>query len=233
MRVFELTPAEGPGLWGEVDSPWCLPGVHCTVCGEAWANVGIAYPTVSLAALPDRAGYEDGWPVPWERFLELRTKIQHLLPSDQPAPPGTSLGALAGALEGTVQDLMWPHPWTLLCTQGAFLRLRTAGWRSLKGAAATVTLNGRAGDVIFELEVVAHGALAASCRGAMSTCEACGRDGLTRPERIVLDRRSLSEEAAIFRLRDLTTAIFAWEPVVGTLARLGFYGWRAKEVDVA
>ena len=233
MRVFELKAAEAESLDGEVRSRWCLPGVHCPACDETWAEVGISYPTVSLAGLEEAARYEDLWPVPWGNFIELRARIEHLLPRGLPAPPGTDLGPLVGEVIGTVRDLTWLHPWTVLCTSSAFMRLRSGGLPSLRGAVAAVKIDGETHEQLVELEIEAHGGMAASCQVDWGTvCGVCGRREVSRPPQLVLSRDSLPGNKALFRLTDLPTAVFASEETVETLAHLRLQAWRAEEVEL-
>jgi hypothetical protein len=56
----------------------------------------------------------------------------------------------------------------------------------------------------------------------------CGRQGLTRPHQVVVDRMSIPEDQDIFRLGDLTTMIVASRRAV--VAREGLRGYRQQEV---
>jgi uncharacterized double-CXXCG motif protein len=199
------------------------------MCGATWGNGGVAYPTVDLSGLPDAARYEDPFPVEWGVFEARRAAVLPLLPPGAFAPPGTALGPLHGRISGRFADFVWPYSWTLLVRREALFRLRAAGLEGLRGA--TPHLRGPTRmPPLEELQIEPRGVLALASDEKHSPCSLCGRLGLQRPSQIVLDRSSLPTDQAVFRLRDLTTAIFATEPVVEAYGTLGLTGAVFSEV---
>lgn len=232
MRVFELEPRPSDSWYVEAQPRWTLPGVICNGCGETWASVGLSYPTVSLADLADQTPYADGWPVPWERFLELREQIRDRFRPSQLLRPGTGIGPLVGSFKGPICDLTWQHSWNLLCKADAFGRLQ-AKVADLRGAVPELNTAITAKHGLVEVEIEAHGRLVGEVAHRPEPCSVCQRIGVRRPSRIVLDGSSLNSYLSIFRLEDLTTSIFVTETFLELLTSLSLEGFQATEVDVA
>jgi uncharacterized double-CXXCG motif protein len=231
MRFFELLPEPTQDTRIDASHRWDLPGVRCRECGETWGTVGIAYPAVDLSGLENAKDYEKPWPVDWARFEALRAEVLPLLPPEAFAPPGTHIGPLRGQVSGTPGDVAWLNPWTLLVRMEVLANLRAAGFRTHAGALAAL----EGGEVaLIELQIEPHGRLSRRClpMGAPEPCAMCGREALSRPERIVLDDSSLTG-LGIFRLCDLNTMIIASEDALQTMRDLGLTGFRFAEVDVA
>jgi uncharacterized double-CXXCG motif protein len=231
MPFFEMSPDEAMTGDLEAESPWGLPGIECDVCGETWGNVGTAYPTVDLAAWTDAALYENRWPVDRATFALRRERIVPLVPPRAPLPPGTDLGPLRGRASGRHGDVVWLHSWTPL--------LRASALASIRGALGdtrcvpTRITTGRS-EFLYQIEVVAHGRLSASCfrDGGPPCCEGCGHEAFVRPSMLVLDAAALVGAPPIFRLSDLTTAIVVGDAVARAIVGGGLSGALLSELQV-
>lgn len=232
MRLFELVPDDTYDTYIEAGHRWNLPGVKCATCGATWGNVGVAYPAVDLSVLSNANEYREPWPVAWPEFEKLRSAVVPLLPSGAPAPPGTGLGPLVGRARGTFPSLTWQNSWTVLVHTTVLTALRGRGV-GLCGGVAQLKHRGEMPE-LTELQLMSIGQLAPSCLPpeGFARCSSCGREAVTRPERVIVDGASVSEAPPIFRLSDLTTMILATEAAVDAIVDLKLEGARFEEIQL-
>jgi len=228
-KLFELLPDDSYDNLVEARHRWGLPGVKCDSCGATWANVGIAYPTADLSLLGNLARFTKSPPVPWAEFEELRRLVLPHIPPGAPTPPGTGLGPLHGKARGSFADVVWPSPWTVLIREQALIALRKSEVRPLNGAVSH--LRGPADlPALVELELEPRGRLAAGAHSAALPCAVCGRQPVTRPSDVTIERSSIPDDRDIFRLTDLTTMIVGTERAVRAFADLRLTGYRVREL---
>ena len=234
MRWYELRPPEETSYDIDATHQWGLPGVKCDVCGATWGNVGTSYPTVDLSSLPNASRYKNLWQVSRSELDALRQPIAPLLPPGAPLPPGTDFGCLEGRMTGKLSShVAWRHSWDVLFHADIFDALNAIGSIRLTGAPAN--LKSRRPVSLIEIQADCHGRMAAVSLppGGWVTCEGCGREGVTRPDKLVIDRESVTSAPDLFRLGDLTTAIVASHALVTLIRSLGLSGAAIEELDVA
>lgn len=236
MSLYRIGPDDsdrGPANRYELDAAheWGLPGVRCPACGATWAMAGPAFPALDPSGLPSAGKYRDGWPVTPEELEALRRPLLPLLPGGYVPPPGTQFGPLVGKARGAFEDFVWVNPWTLLLGREALTKLREAGVRLPAAVAPRLKFRGGAPAELLELQVEPAGELAEeSFAEAGRPCPACGRDG-RRPERFIVDARSLPSGVDIFRVRNFPTLILVTGAFAEAAGRSGLTGAVFVEVE--
>jgi uncharacterized double-CXXCG motif protein len=233
MKLFELRPDEPATSEVEATHRWHLPGVRCDVCGETWANTGLAYPAVDLSVLTNTESYVKPRPLPRADLERLVAAVSPLLPAGSPPlRPGTDFGPLVGEIFGQPQEIAWHDSWDFLVKKDLWEALQS----SLKTASVDASLE-QDGVIVplVELQLEPHGRFAAESfpDGRPPVCSGCGRLGLKRPKDIVIDRSSVRGVPKIFRLAEFTTIVVATEEMVDIIERLGLRGARYVELAVA
>ena len=84
------------------------------------------------------------------------------------------------------------------------------------------------------MEILPHGRLHPSCLPAAPhpPCPRCGRVGLVRPEKLILEAASLPSEVDLFRLTDFETTILCTARFQEAALGLGLDGVRFQELPV-
>jgi hypothetical protein len=59
---------------GDLEHPYGLPGIDCTVCGETWSGHRMLHITCP-AALHEKEKLLRGWPIPIESFNKVQTEV--------------------------------------------------------------------------------------------------------------------------------------------------------------
>jgi uncharacterized double-CXXCG motif protein len=231
---YALRPPDETNYEIHATHPWGLPGVRCDVCGQTWSNTGTSYPTVDLSGLPNAKRYKNLWPVSRAELDALRQPIAPLLPPGAPLPPGTDLGPLKGRITGVLSShIAWHQSWDVLFDADVYRALNAIGSIRLTGAAAN--LRSRRPVSLIEIQAERHGRMAAVSLppGGLVACDGCGRRGVKRPDKVVLDGESLASAPDLFRLDDLTTAIVASHALVTLVRSLGLTGAAIEELAIA
>ena len=235
MLLFEVL-RDDPNLGtGSIDAThkWCLPGVVCPHCGSTWGNVGLEYPTVDLSSLPNEKAYRPG-PVPLHEFTELREPVVRLMGRSALLLPGTQFGPLLGNAKGRfAADFAWVNLWTVLATAEslAWLKERVP---NLSAVRPELKFAGPDQPTLLELQLEPHGELILSpLSSGADPCSVCGWDPRPLPEKIVIDRSSITENYHLFRARNFNTLVLATDRFVKAVQDLGLVGLRFKEVTIS
>ncbi len=223
MHFYWLRPSASPPHGGQIDATysWGLPGVRCPACGETWGDTAIAYPSVDLMSMPDRAQYEEPRAESLEEYERLREHVRSRVPPGAPLRPGTRLGPLKGRAQGDFGAFTWPTWEVLLVRREVLEQLQAEGVRGLKGCRTELRFRQKNPPELLELELWPWGRLHESCLPPRPPpCNRCGRDGFRRPEQPILDAKSLPENVDLFRLDNFETLIVGSERFVAAVHRL-------------
>jgi uncharacterized double-CXXCG motif protein len=237
MKIFHFDVTWTPRLQGEMHAThaWCLPGVECPMCGETWANTGLAYPSIDLSEISEADAFT-ARVVPWEEFERLRRAIEPLA-RGQVVLPGTELGPLRGSAKGSATSFgafVSMEAWTVCVRDSTAVALTRAGLRGIRPF-DTKIIGPTTVPTILELEVLPRASLAPECLpgGAFpASCKKCGRVPLAAPESIALQRATVPDDVDIFRGSDLTTYVFVTERFVDACSGLEIGNVVFKEVTL-
>ena len=132
MRLFKLLPDTQwapqtgtlyvDGTWG-----WSLPGVTCDVCGDAWGEYGLSYPTIDLSDALFARELRRPRNVPIAEYLALRRKLESSIPAGTYVRPGTSFGPVHAVGKGEHGDVLWLSKSYMLLEEKALQALRKKG----------------------------------------------------------------------------------------------------------
>lgn len=234
MRIFCVREVLKKTGYIQAAHKWGLPGVTCHVCGSTWGNIGLDYPSVDLSAFPENERFVDPWPVPLATFEELKKIIKNAFPRLEQLKPGTSFGPLFGKATGKLDGFVWNMPWALLITGDAQNKLKRFDL-SLPRAVSPILKFKKEPQEIFEYEILPRGILLNGIYPPEYPrfCTACGRDGATMPEKLLVDVSSLPKDLDMFRLSNFSTVILVTERLVEAVKELGINGAFFQEVDLA
>jgi uncharacterized double-CXXCG motif protein len=227
MKVFQVQHAmvRSKEHSGDIDAAhrWGLPGVSCHVCGVTWSVSSCEYPAIDLSHLPEVKLYEEPRAEPLEEFERLRCPLLPLIPNGFVPPPGTEFGPLRGRAWGRFGTFAWRGGATLLVERKTFSQLREAGVQGLVGVKPEIRFRGKKAPDWLELNLEPHALLHRSCLPAdlRPPCPACGRQGLKRPDNLIIDAATFPAHVDIFRAGNYTTVILATERFVGAVRQLG------------
>lgn len=232
--VYELTPDSD--LWGNkyeiiASHKWGLPGVICPTCQEPWINIGPSYPTVDLTNFQNEKLYRQWKPVPLDEFLLLVKGLQKILKKGTFIRPATDLGPLIGKVKGIFGDFAWPDPWTLLIRKAAMENLSSCGVQMPLAALTELKYLGKNKDNpdLLELQIEPYADIILTPK---SVCKTCGREDVERPEKIIVDGKTIPEHVDVFRGRNFTTLLFANKRFVDTVKKLQLRDILFKLVEV-
>lgn len=207
-----------------------LPGLTCPVCGETWSGTGTDYPLAGLAEGVDSRVFEDVSPVPLEEY-QRRARSVVGVPTGCVLEPGSGIGALRGAVRGTVRDINIGF-FNLVLKRDAFDALLAEG---LRLAGAPILLRGGKYELI-EVQVEPHARLSVTCLPGgkyPEVCKACGRIAIVVPPRVVLDAQTVPTHMDVFRGIDASTYIFVSERFRAACERRKLEGGIFVPIEVA
>jgi uncharacterized double-CXXCG motif protein len=175
----------------------------------------------------------DSWPVSFEEIERLREVVRPLAPEGALLKPGARFGRLTGRGSGSFGQLFMQNSWSLFARREALARLQDAGLRGLEGCLLEVRFRGSHPPDLLELQLMAQGRLHPECLppDRKPPCPKCESTGLSLPRAYWLDGASLPTHLDVFRLTDWPTLIFATEPMVEAVKRLGLDGVLFREVE--
>jgi uncharacterized double-CXXCG motif protein len=185
------------------------PGVHCSICGNTWAMTGIQYPSVCPKVLiPFREEYPSPKPVSVLEFGELARKLLPLVGPDRPLRPGTKLGPSVGRFVGEQSDFTWVNQWTPLIRRSVLEELRRREV-SVEGADAKFKQRGGKSEATFEIEARPSATFHRTCLPTPlpEPCSGCGRNLVTLPDGIVVERESLDQRQLLQRIWQFPTCL--------------------------
>lgn len=235
MKIYRVIEPEVVRYEIIASHKWCLPGVICPKCGT-WSNTGIEYPNVDLSGFKEEKSFRKARAVDLKEFNLMRKSLETYL-KDKLLLTGTDFGPLVGTVTGKLSDIVFSVPWTLLVNKNVFEILRNEGLRSLKGVSAILKSKSKKKtiDKYIEIEIEPYTYLVDRCfpngKRPME-CELCGRRGITVPENIILDKKTIPEDVDIFRGKDLTTYIFVTERFKEVVEKHQLTGAEFKPIEV-
>jgi uncharacterized double-CXXCG motif protein len=229
MRYFKVGEDRSSGYTGYIEEQhkWRLPGIRrCPGCKSTWSSGALFYPSVDLSAVTSLGDFEEPRAEPIEEYERLRELARPLLPLGALVKPGAEFGPLMGKAQGSFGALAAPYPWLLLVQREALEKLQAEGLRGLKGCRTQLRFRQRNSPDLLEFELLPVGRLHPDCLppDRKPPCPRCGRDGLTRPDDMLLDAATLPSDLDLFRLEDFYTTIVCTEGFVEAYRRLGLDG---------
>ncbi len=237
--IYEIIPDDNN--WGNqydydinASHKWGLPGVTCPMCLQSWTSVGFAYPSVDLSRIANEKPYLEFNNVPLEVFDELKSAIVRFVPKGSILAPGTDFGPLIGTSKGKFSDFVWVNLWTLLTHQRVIDLLQKYGVKLPKAIPAILRLEGKETRDLLELEIEPHTKIAASAFHSKikPPCVTCGRQGLKRPKRIVIEGSTVPRDLDIFRGLDFPALLLSTERFVKAVKDLRLSNILFQSVDV-
>jgi uncharacterized double-CXXCG motif protein len=217
----------------EASYKWCLPGVSCPVCNSTWGGCGLEYPSVDLSGLPEIAEFKTPRVEPLEQIKILKQIILKAFPSLPKVEPGTSFGPLFGKGKEHYDGFVWSSHWTLLITTNALSKLNDSELSLPKAVKANITFKKQSED-LHEFEILPEGKLLNGIYPPEypKYCSACGRNSITMPQNIIIERSSLPTNIDMFRLGNFPTIILVTEKFVNAVNELEIKGIIFHEVEV-
>jgi uncharacterized double-CXXCG motif protein len=210
---------------------WGLPGARCHTCGATWSGAGHLYPSVDLSPLPERREFEKPRPEPFTEFARLRELVRPLAPPNATLPPGTDFGPLVGRAFGKLPAFVWNIE-VLLVHRDALERLQAEGVRGLFGYRTELRFRQKDPPELLELQIDPVGQLHPDCflPDVPSPCTTCGRLGLSRPDKPILDAASLPTDRDLFRVGNFATMLVGTERFRDAVLRLNLDGLTLREL---
>lgn len=229
MRYFKIEEDSSSRYTGDVDGvhKWGLPGIlECPVCKATWGGGSKMYPSVDLSAVAALADFEEARAEPIEEYERLRELVRPFLPAGAIVEPGSSFGPLMGKGRGRFGSFVTPLPSWLLVQREAFEKLQAEGLRGLKGCRTQLRFRQQASPELLELELLPVGRAHPDCLppDRKPPCSRCGRQGIRRPQDLLLDAATLPSHLDVFRLEDFSTTLICTERFVDACQRLELDG---------
>lgn len=234
MILYEVIPSqETKNIISVVEAShkWALPGVRCNLCGATWGSSGVAYPLIDLSGLSceKRIRELDSWPIPLDELEELKRQIANLLPHNLPLPSGTQFGPLVGSAEGPFEDIVWNGYLDILVKADVLEQMRSAGAQLSVGVRPRLIFRGKHKTDLFELQIEPRARMVPP-PDSPSTCSACGRWGIKRPEEVIIKETSVPDDVDLFRIIDFATIILATERFSEIVRNHGITGIDFRQV---
>jgi uncharacterized double-CXXCG motif protein len=229
MRYFRIMEDRSAGYTGTINAThkWGLPGVlRCPGCKVTWGDNSKAYPSVDLSPVAALADFKEPRAEPIEEYERMRELVLPLLPPGASVEPGSDFGPLVGTAQGRFGQFFVDYSWLVMVRREALEKLQAEGLRGLKGCRAELRFRQRNAPELLELEVLPVARLHPDCLppNRKPPCPRCGRDGLTRPDDMLLEAATIPHHLDLFRLEDFSTVIICTERFVEACQRLGLDG---------
>ncbi|MCP3139725.1 SitI6 family double-CXXCG motif immunity protein [Pyxidicoccus xibeiensis] len=214
---------------------WLLPGVVCPECKATWGGAGLNYPAVDLSDHPvgkklSKAYLEEDF----EEFERLREQVRPLLPPGFPLKPGTTFGSLVGKARGPFSAFLHQYADDLLVQPDVLDLLQAEGLRGLRGVRTEMLFRPKGVPELLDLHLEPRGRLHPDClpRSLPPPCPKCGRQGLTLPKHLILDKASLPRDLDIFRLLSSSMVLVVTERFKKVVERFELDGLTFRELPV-
>ena len=229
MHHFRIEADRSSGHTGHVDAvhKWVLPGIlNCPGCKTTWGSGSKTYPSVDLTPVLSLADFEEARAQPIEEYERLSELVRPLLPPGCVLEPGAGLGPLVGNARGSFGSLVSPDPWWLLVQREALEKLQAKGIQGLKGCPTELRFRQRNSPELLELEIRPVGRAHPDCLPPTRNppCSRCHRLGLSVPDELLLEARTLPSDRDLFRLEDFSGVIVCTERFVDACERLELDG---------
>jgi len=236
MRVFEIKPTSNivETYSIEASHKWGLPGVNCPFCGQAWANTGLAYPSIELTQLKNADSYLVSRLVSLNEYVELKNKLSEVLTKDLLVMPGTEFGSLIGKLKGYFKSFVWVNYWTLLAQKDLIDVITNLGVVMPVSVPTNLVDNKKRRLDLMELQIEPFAEVGEAVNNEIlgDNCQHCGRVAISKPNKVILKEISIPE-TDIFRGKELTSTIFATENFRRAIIKLGCTEIEFSEVEVS
>lgn len=240
MKYYKIKPdySDEKQNYLEATHKWGLPGVSCSVCNQIWSNTGIEYPSVDISRLRIGKQLEKGWVASLEVLENLKSEIRKAFPSYVILLPGTSFGCLVGKEVGKklgyFNDFIWNMPWTVVVKERVLDKLKSANLNLPEIIEPKINFK-RQTQKIYEFEIVPIGKLLNPIYEKENdiACLGCGRVGVSMPEKIIIEKKSLPNNCDIFRLSNFTTIVLVSERFFESVKKFELKGILFEEVEIA
>lgn len=207
-----------------------MPGVHCPVCNQTWAKIGLSYPAIDLSKTPIAKELTEARVVEYEEFEDIRSSVRQFLPDNFPIFPGTCFGPIKGKITGKRGDFVWLHRWDLLVKLTTFEKLLSTGL--LLPEISSPQLQPKLDGQLVQFQIEPHGQLSPNSFVDPDSliCSLCKRDA-RKVEKIVLVKESISRELDIFRIGNFTTQILVSRRFKDAVDELKLTNIKFKKID--
>jgi len=205
-----------------------LPGITCSDCGRAWADGGLAYPTIDLSDLPEAEDLEKARNVPLPEYEQLLARIERMLPAGTLLRPGTNLGPVRGQGVGSPADVVWLDGSQMFISETALQKLEGRGITLRTGPSDVSWPEGRHRfrEVEAPPSILVEHSVAPS-----DLCERCGWKRISTPEHVSVITSSVRGPLDVMRGRDLTGWLFATDRFAHAAAEFGLTGVLVLELS--
>lgn len=210
---------------------WSLPGVHCPVCGDIWATIGVIYPLIDFTGNPLGKQLEKPRPEELEVFEQLQAAVRVYVPDELPLPPGTRFGPTRGRVTGKFGDFVWPAPWDLVMRVEAYEKLASAGLRLPEPSIPN--LQEKVKGILYHLQIIPMGKMSSQAYEDPDKpiCPRCRRNG-RKYKKTVIEMDSIPCEVDMFRIGDFPTKIIVSERFKEVSERLGLMNIRFEKIEI-
>jgi len=237
MYLFSIKPDDTN--WGKLYNDdlvahysWSLPGVHCPVCGDIWATIGVIYPLIDFTGNPLGKQLEKPRSEELEVFEQLQAAVRVYLPDELPLPPGTEFGSMRGRVTGKFGDFVWPAPWDLVMRVEAYEKLASAGLRLPEPSIPN--LQEKVKGILYHLQIIPMGKMSSQAYEDPDKpiCPRCGRDS-RKYKKTVIEMESIPREVDMFRIGNFPTKIIVSEKFKDTVEKLGLTNIGFEKIEIS
>jgi Protein of unknown function (Gmx_para_CXXCG) len=207
MKAFRLEPGSHVKFEYDITRTCGLPGINCPECGATWAQTGNAYPSVDDPCVVDIIS--DYPPVvSLDEFKNLSERLELYL-SDRPCYPGLALGQLHGRRLRYSKLVAWANTWTVLFGRSIISTLKT----DVKFVKTTF-----GATEMFEFEVYQKVKIKNETENKI--CRKCGRNPISVPKNLVLDKSTFDSSVSVQRITELPTVLIVNEQIKDMLGEI-------------
>jgi uncharacterized double-CXXCG motif protein len=215
----------------EANYMWTMPGVHCPICQQTWATLGVAYPLVDLSSTSIRNQLEKPGVVEIEVYEELKKVIKQIVPDGLPIPPGTEFGPVVGKITGPFGDFVWRQIWDPMMKVGPYANLNSTGL-SIPMAIYPMLQHMVQGQ-LFQLQIEPYGQLSSLSfiDRDVTPCPRCKRES-RKLEKVIVERDSVPDRLDMFRLRNYPTKILVSQRLRDSVEQFGLTNIKFEKVEM-
>lgn len=215
----------------EANYKWTMPGVHCSICQQTWATIGVAYPMVDLTSMPIGNQLKKPRVVEIEVYEEIRKVVKKIIPDGLPILPGTKFGPVVGKITGTFGDFVWRQIWDPMIKVGSYANLVSSGLSI--PSAIYPRLQHMVQGQLFQLQIEPYGHMSSLSfinRG-VTPCPKCERESRNL-EKVIVERDSVPDRLDMFRLRNYPTKILVSQRLRDSVEQFGLTNIKFEKVEM-
>lgn len=236
MELFSIKPDDTN--WGKLYNDdlvarysWHLPGVHCPVCGNIWATIGVIYPLIDFTGNPLGKQLEKPRPEELEVFEQLQAAVRVYVPDELPLPPGTDFGPMRGRVTGKFGDFVWPNLWDFAVRVEAYQKLTSTGLRLPEPSLPD--LQEKVKGKLYHLQIIPMGKMSSQAYEDPDKpiCQRCGRDS-RKYKKTVIAMESIPSEVDMFRIGNFPTKIIVSEKFKDAVEKLGLTNISFEKIEI-